>query len=315
MHFKKKGGKITAYPFKCGSDSIDVVSKYKYLGLWFTDNLDLQYMAEQVATSAQRALGLVIAKCKSIGGLPYDCYTRLYESLVQSILDYGAPVWAHKEYPCIKAVQHRAIRFFLGVSKRTANNAILGDIGWTPQLVNQRLAMCRQICRYGRMDNSRLNLHIIQWASRSNVDNWISRVRKEYVDLNIDHLLEFDIPQSKNNIKAIKSVYMSSYKESWSESLNKVDGIAGIGNNKLRTYRLFKDEYCTENYVQNIQIKYGYRKAIAMMRCGSAPLAIETGRFKQGKYIPPEERLCTICLSGVEDEFHVMFNCDFYSDI
>ncbi len=52
-----------------------------------------------------------------------------------------------------------------------------------------------------------------------------------------------------------------------------------------------------------------------MMRCGSAPLAIKTGCFKQGKYIPPEERVCTICLSGVDDEFHLMFNYDFYSDI
>ncbi len=36
------------------------------------------------------ALGLVIAKVKSYGGVSYDCNTKLYNALVQSIIDHGA---------------------------------------------------------------------------------------------------------------------------------------------------------------------------------------------------------------------------------
>ena len=62
VHFRSKCHKVTRFPFKCGKESLDIVDKYKYLGLWFTESLDYKYMAEQIAASAQRALGLLIAK-------------------------------------------------------------------------------------------------------------------------------------------------------------------------------------------------------------------------------------------------------------
>ena len=34
-----------ASPFKCGSLDIDIVSKYKYLGLWFNEHYDVSIMA------------------------------------------------------------------------------------------------------------------------------------------------------------------------------------------------------------------------------------------------------------------------------
>ena len=116
--------------FKCGPNVIDMTEKYKYLGLWFSNYLDLSYMAQQVAASAHSALGLLIAKSKSIGGLPHECY-KLYDAMVQSILDYGACIWGDREFSCINAVQYRAIRSFLGVSKTTCTAALLGEVGWT----------------------------------------------------------------------------------------------------------------------------------------------------------------------------------------
>ncbi len=44
--------------------NISLCNKYKYLSLWFTDTLDFDYMVKQVASSAHRALGLLIAKVK-----------------------------------------------------------------------------------------------------------------------------------------------------------------------------------------------------------------------------------------------------------
>ena len=205
--------------------------------------------------------------------------------------------------------------FFLEVSKKTANAAILGDMGWTPQTVLQRLAMCRQLCRYGHMSQSRINLHIINWAKQANVNNWIDKVKKEYDTLNLTYLLDFSNQYSKNHIKFVSDVFMAKFREDWSNCLNKIEGIRGIGQNKLRTYRLFKDEYGTEAYVCDLHIKYGNRKALSLLRCGSAPISIETLRFKNGHHVPVEERLCPVCKGEVEDEFHVVMNCEYYKDI
>ena len=78
--------------FKCGEYIMQTVDRYRYLGLIFTEFLDLSVMSKAVALAATRALGLLIAKCKAHGGVPFRVFSELYDSLVQSILDYGASV-------------------------------------------------------------------------------------------------------------------------------------------------------------------------------------------------------------------------------
>lgn len=119
VHFRNGAKPKTDCVFKFGSDSLVMVPSYKYLGLILTEHLDYDVTAKMVAQSAGRALGLLIAKFKACGGMPYDVYTRLYDVLVQSVINYGAAIWGTKSYSCINAVQMRASRFFLGVGKYT----------------------------------------------------------------------------------------------------------------------------------------------------------------------------------------------------
>ncbi|KAL5006619.1 hypothetical protein ScPMuIL_015425 [Solemya velum] len=76
-------------------------------------------MATCVARSASRALGLVIAKSRTFGDLPYQTFTKLYDSLVWPVIGYGAAIWGTTSHPCIEAVQNRALRFFMGVGRYT----------------------------------------------------------------------------------------------------------------------------------------------------------------------------------------------------
>ena len=66
IQFRPLGCKMPGFMFKCGEDNIDAVEKYKYLGLWLTDKLDLSYMAEEVAASAWSTLCLLIAKSRAL---------------------------------------------------------------------------------------------------------------------------------------------------------------------------------------------------------------------------------------------------------
>ena len=54
------------------------------------------------------------------------------------------------------------------------------------------------------------------------------------------------------------------------------------------------------------------RSYICKLRCGTLPLAIETGRFNKPP-IPLNER--TFCSNTVEDEVHFLIDCDIYSDL
>ena len=48
--------------------------------------------AKIVAKSANRALGLVMEKCETIGGVSYNVLKKLIDSLVTPIIEYGAAI-------------------------------------------------------------------------------------------------------------------------------------------------------------------------------------------------------------------------------
>ena len=60
---------------------------------------------------------------------------------------------------------------------------------------------------------------------------------------------------------------------------------------KLRVYRLLKSEYKDELYTNTVNI-LSHRSFLARLRVGTAPLAIETGRYVG---VPAEERTCHNC--------------------
>ena len=315
IHVRARSVKQTTSLFKCNGLDLEVCSKYRYLGLWFTEHLDLQYMVKQVAASAQRSLGLLIAKSKCTGGMPYNCYSKLYDSLVQSVIDYGANVWGHSRYPCIEAVQHRAVRFFLGVHSKAPNTAIEGDMGWKSPFVRQWSAIAREWCRYSKMDDSRQNRHVFSWATNSRSTNWATKCHEMFNRYELDEAFDLANPCSKNIVKDLEYCMQNDFVNNvWKPDLNRIQAKTGQGLNKLRTYRLCKSEYGVESYVKNGAIARGDRRAMAQLRCSAAPIRIEVGRYDHGKYIPAEQRICQICMDGVENELHVLFKCSFYDD-
>ena len=79
--------------------------------------------------------------------------------------------------------------------------------------------------------------------------------------------------------------------------------------NKLRTYALYKRELKAEYYVMQ-DIPKKHKRAFALMRCGSPPLAIEQGRYTG---TPLDKRTCTLCDTGdVESEMHMLMSCPMY---
>ena len=51
---------------------------------------------------------------------------------------------------------------------------------------------------------------------------------------------------------------------------------------------------------------------MAKFRTGVAPIRIETGRYEG---LSEVERTCTFCKDYIEDEIHVIFDCNLYNDI
>ncbi len=109
---------------------------------------------------ASRTLEFLIAKDKAHGGMPFICYSKLYDSLVQPVINYGAAIWGTKDYACISAVQNRVCRYYMGLGKYAANIALEGDTAWVPP--SHRIWKCvtRQWFKSVNMCESRMNKRV-----------------------------------------------------------------------------------------------------------------------------------------------------------
>ena len=81
--------------------------------------------------------------------------------------------------------------------------------------------------------------------------------------------------------------------------------------NKLRTYRLLKENLTCEIYLNEINIGT-CRKALTKLRGGLLDLRANTGRYVN---IPYKDRICLICKTSIEDEFLFLFECNNYVSI
>ena len=82
VHYRPASIPRTNYHFSCCSSKLETVDKYVYLGLTIHEHLDWHVTTKVVTQSANRALGLLIAKSKSLGGMPYRVLTKLFDFMV-----------------------------------------------------------------------------------------------------------------------------------------------------------------------------------------------------------------------------------------
>ena len=255
-------------------------------------------------------MGLLIAKFKNSGGLPYEVYTKLYNACVTSVISYGAAVWGTKQFSCINAVHHRAMRFFLGTGKYTPNVAVQGEMGWKPIIIDQWKSICNHWSRCLNYDNSRVNKSVFLWAlSKGNnrCKNWSFIVKDKLNTLGLHRYTHLPFSRKKL-LEQLTYILMELHTSQWFNDLQKVTSVNGNGRNKLRTYRTFKDTYDVEHYCK-INLPYPHRSAFSKFRCGVAPIRLETGRYEN---LIEAQRICPLCLDGIESELHVMLKCPVY---
>ena len=246
--------------------------------------------------------------------MPFNCFKKLYESLVLPVIHYGSSIWGHQQFSSINSVHNKACRYFLGVNRYTANAAVQGDVGISPPIVDQHIAITRQWCRCINMDVNRLNRKIFVWAnhySKNDCKNWVYRTVKFYRSNGLDVLCDINNRVCKAYaVNMVSNVSFNLFICEWKKEICRVQGRRN-GGNKLRTYCQMKHDFGTECYVESVLSKKR-RSAIAKLRSGSAPIRIETGRYEG---LPVEERKCPFCKDVVENEVHVITQCSLYDDL
>ena len=133
--------------------------------------------------------------------MPFEVYTKLYDSIVWPVISYGAALWGTKEYSCINAVHNRAARFFIGVGKYASSAAVNGDVGWTPPIVRQWKSVVTHWFRLQSMNENRLNhkQFLVVENLKFKYKNWCTTVHNKLTKLEISLNINNNYRKSQTN--------------------------------------------------------------------------------------------------------------------
>ncbi len=304
VHFRNPPKQCSEFEFKLGNDGckLDTVESYKYLGTFFDEYLTFGKATEVLSTAANRALGGMINKFKSLRELNYKTYTKMYNSMVCPVMDYGSAVWGSKSYDKLDQVHNRAMRFFTGVHRLCPIPGFTGDMGWIDNFTRWKIDRIRFWNRLVNCDENRLLRKVFLWDksvyARTNKGNFVSHVNQICSDVNLSDCFQNNLPL---DLDFLKKRLCEKVAEKWHTSIQNMA--------KLDVYKQIKPEFGVEKYL-TMNISRYEKSLLSQLRYGILPLRIETGRFVNEKR---HERLCMLCNSNlVEDTEHFIFHCNLY---
>ncbi len=305
VHFRNPPKQRTNFAFKLYNNGpeLDTVESYKYLGTFLDEYLTFSKAIEVLYTAANRALGGMITKFKSMREMSYRTYSKLYDSMVCPVMDYGSAVWGFKNYEKLEQVHHRAMRFFTGVHRLCPIPGFVGDMGWLDNVSRWKIERIRLWNRLIETKHDRLVKKIILWDidmySRTNKSNFSSHVNQICSDLDYK---ECFTNKEVLNLPNVKLKLLECFESKWRRKVESMD--------KLDIYSKIKTTFGSERYLL-INIDRYEKSLLSQLRYGILPLRVETGRFIGEKH---NDRTCTLCNSGnVEDQLHFLFHCNLYN--
>ena len=137
---------------------------------------------------------------------------------------------------------------------------------------------------------------------------WFARINQLYNTAGLP--IKFNISgsgNSKAHVNEIMTQLSDQFIQDWLCRINAPEGRNNNMSNKLRTYKLFKDQFQLEHYLK-CQLPNKHRAALTKLRVSCHKLAIETGRYHKPAPLPVDHRLCSVC-GVIEDEIHLISDC------
>jgi len=298
MHFRKTSKTRSQYNFMLGNITLEIVDEYKYLGLVLNEHLNYNITCDILSRSAGRAFGSCINKFKSLKNMEFRTYTKIYNTCIVPVINYGSEIWGFKDYAVCNNLFMKVMKFFLGVNKYTPNVGVQGELGWIKPVFIRWKNMCRYWNRLMNMDNTRILYKIFKNDYQKCKKNWSSEIKTIFSELG---MLETFINSETCSLEAIDEKLWLINKLHWDTEVSQY--------RKLRTYVIFKKE-CKEELYLSLGLTRRERSLLAQYRLGVLPIRLETGRFKGEK---EEDRICVLCNNKeIENEFHFLLKCTLY---
>ena len=282
---------------------IEIVSLYKYLGLYFTPKLIWTKTKEILSMQAKKAATSIFRYQKYFGRFqPNDAF-KLFDSMVKPVACYGAEIWGYQFCEEIEKVQSRFCKYFIGLKQSTNDSFALGECGRLPLAVCYTTRALKYWLKLTQMPNNRYPrqcYNMLKSLTDAGKITWATHIRSLLFENGFGHAW---IEGSVGNANAFIALYIRRIKDISLQNWHRIVH----DSPKAYHYRHFKSQLDVEKYL-SIDLSFIGRKTLANFRCSSHNLQIEKGRHQN---IEREYRFCPFCIERsvytIEDELHFFY--------
>lgn len=237
---------------------------------------------------------------------------KLYESLIESVALYCAPIWSLRYLSQLETIHTRYFKKLLGLQRCTPNYIVRLETGTTKISVTVIKQTLKYILKILKMDNARyprMCLERLLDLDNSPVNkskyNWVSQIN----DILSSHNMSFKINQSTT--ASLLSLELTTIAMRLTEKIFHED----LRRAEISTYSsLFRNrswEMKPCSYLES-EMPYKYTKVLAQLRTASDErLVLSIGKVNYSLNCKDPCPICNHCVP--ESLLHIIFECPMYN--
>ena len=233
-------------------EKIDIVSSYKYLGMYFTSIMSWELTKKSLCISADKALFIVyrFIKLYNVSMKQIFC---IFDRMIVPILTYGAEIWGCKMSKCIESVHIKFCRRIMKLRNNTPESVVLGELGRYPLMVQYYKKFIAYWLKLLYMDDTRypkrLYLMLLQLENAGKIKgNWASDVKSMLYRYGFHYVwLHQGVGNHVLFLKEFVQRVQDNYIQEWQSSISSYS--------KLDFYCRFKIIFEPERYIEVIKNK------------------------------------------------------------
>jgi len=290
---------------------IEVVSFYKYLGMYMTPKLIWSKTHEFAAKQALKVSACIFNYQQKFGYFQPDDIFKLFDSMIKPILCYGSPIWGHQYIEKIEKIHVYFCKRYCQLPQNTADMFVYGECGRLPLCVTYFTNCVKywlKLITLGRERYPYQCFNMLLRLDESGRTTWATHVRNLLFSNGFGHVwISQEVGNSEWFINVFRQRIIDCSIQRWSSKL--------ADSSKADTYRGFKTLLNVERYLY-IEMPMKLRRCLTRFRCSSHALQIEKGRHEN---IDRHLRFCPVCqkkgVHVVETEFHFLLECKSYETL
>lgn len=298
----RNGGPLREYERWKFKDSIlQVATYYKYLGILLSSRNSWFRCQKTLANQASKAWFAVKSKLSNFGDVKPDILTKIFDCKILPILLYGSELWFSHASQDIEIVHNKFCKFVLNLPIQAPNCFVRSELGRHTITPYKYLRAIKYWLRIIHLPADRLPKICYKFQSRwteTNIDCWAFQVRDLLFRTGFgDVWLNQGVGRIEIFIKHFKTRLLDIDMQTQNSDIQDMD--------RLRTYKILKNNFQCENYLFMVKHRM-FRTALVKFRGSLLKLECNEGRYRN---IPFNERLCPLCHTDIETEYHFLLVC------